>query len=90
MAQVAELTETSSAEQSTCPACVAADTNPYAGQYLGDCLRCAMRYTSQQPRAFREKVFAAITDPQEREQFRLDCIAEYRRREALKVDRPLQ
>ena len=76
-----------------CPECAAAVTNPYWATYRQDpdrCIGCAVRFTSLQPRARRDLILDAITDPSIREQFRLDCVAEYRRREALKAERPLQ
>jgi hypothetical protein len=76
-----------------CPHCLAGETNPYWGgfqQHPEPCRGCAVRFTSLRPRDQRDLIFSAITDPATRDQFRADCVAEYRRREVLKAERPLQ
>jgi hypothetical protein len=73
-----------------CPFCLAAETNPYTGRHNLSCHGCRVRFTSNRPRVQRDEIFAAITDPALRDQFRADCVAEWRRREVLKSERPLQ
>lgn len=74
----------------SCQACIAAQTNPYAGQFINGCIGCSIRFTSQLPRSRRALILDKIVNPQVRERFHADCVAEYRRREALKAERPMQ
>lgn len=69
----------------TCPACVAAETNPYAGEYRVDCLGCEVRAVSNAPHDSRLAFYAQIGDPAQREAFAAAVVMEFKRRQGLRM-----
>ncbi len=62
-----------------CPECEAAQVRPNH-VYMADCPTCEVRAVSQAPKDIRERYYTAITDPEEREAFKVAVGLEFRRR----------
>lgn len=67
-----------------CPACAAALTNPFAGEYRAGCHGCAVRWVSNSPKGVRDRFYAQTTYT-ERDAFQADVLLEFGRRNALRA-----
>lgn len=73
-----------------CPPCIAAETNPFVGEYRNGCFHCQVRLLSHQPAAARSAFYTSLPSNERRVEFQMAVAAEYRRRKALLADRNVQ
>lgn len=73
-----------------CRPCIAAETNPYSGEYHAGCFGCQVRNLSNLPQEARQHFYASIADLKERGAWAEAVATEYRRRKALMADRGVQ
>ena len=71
----------------TCPACEAAQTNPYTGEMRAGCVQCTVRAVSNSPKSIREQYYRLIKDDEERTGFKAAVLAEFGRRNLLVAQR---
>ena len=70
-----------------CPACVAAQTNPYTGEMRAGCVQCTVRAISNSPKSIRDQYYRLIKDDEERKAFMGEVLIEFGRRNSLVAQR---
>jgi hypothetical protein len=66
-----------------CAECALAQASAWHCIYLAGCPGCEIRAVGNAPKRFRERFLERFADPAEREQKRVQIVAEYHRRKAL-------